>query len=212
MSLDELISKYNLKKDEIRQRLEEFKKIIEQPDERIFAELAFCICTPQSRATQCWKAIESLAKNNLLFTGSNEQIKPFLNTVRFNENKSKYIVQARKTFSNGQKIAIKEKLLPFGEPEKMRDWLVENINGFGLKEASHFLRNIGFGKTLAILDSHILKNLRKYGVIDEIPKSLAEKKYLEIEKKMKEFADKIGIPLDELDLLLWSEETGMIFK
>ena len=26
------------------------------------------------------------------------------------------------------------------------------------KEASHFLRNIGFGENIAILDRHILKN------------------------------------------------------
>ena len=63
-----------------------------------------------------------------------------------------------------------------------------------------------------ILDVHILRNLKKYGVIDEMPKSLSKKKYLEIETKMKEFAETIGIPVDELDLLLWSEETGFIFK
>lgn len=212
MSLDNLISNYNSRKSEIRQRLSEFRKIKDEPDERIFAELAFCLCTPQSRATQCWKAIESLTKNNLLYTGSNEQIRPFLNAVRFNENKSNYIVEARDAFSSGKKISIKEKLLTLGEPEKIREWLVENVKGFGLKEASHFLRNIGFADTLAILDSHILRNLHRYGVIEEVPKSLTPKKYLEIERKMKDFADRIGIPFEELDLLLWSEETGMIFK
>lgn len=212
MSSDELISRYNIRKSEIKQRLEDFRKLIDETDERIFAELAFCICTPQSRATQCWKAIEALTKNNLLYTGSNDQIKPFLNIVRFNENKSKYIVQARNTFSNGQRVLIREKLLSLGNPEMMRQWLVENVKGFGMKEASHFLRNIGLGESLAILDSHILKNLQKYGVIDEVPKSLTEKKYLEIEGKMKDFAEKIRIPFGELDLLLWSEETGMIFK
>lgn len=201
-----------MRKSEIKQRLEDFRKLIGETDERIFAELAFCICTPQSRATQCWKAIEALTKNNLLYTGSNDQIKPFLNIVRFNENKSKYIVQARNTFSNGQRVLIREKLLSLGNPEMMREWLVENVKGFGMKEASHFLRNIGLGESLAILDSHILKNLQKYGVIDEVPKSLTEKKYLEIEGKMKDFAERIRIPFGELDLLLWSEETGMIFK
>ncbi len=212
MSLDDLVSKYNSRKLEIKQRLSEFKSVLGQPDEKIFAELAFCLCTPQSRATQCWKAIESLTRNNLLYTGSNEQIKPFLNTVRFNENKSRYIVNARKFFSNGKKISIKDRLLSLGEPEKIREWLVQNVKGFGPKEASHFLRNIGLGESLAILDSHILKNLQKYGVIDKVPKSLTTKKYFEIENKMKEFASKLGIPFAELDLLLWSEETGMIFK
>jgi len=212
VSLDDLVSSYNSRKADIRRRLAEFKKVIEQPDERIFAELAFCLCTPQSRATSCWKAIESLTKNGMLYTGSKEQIKPFLNAVRFNENKSNYIVGARNIFSSGKKILIKEKLLSLGDPERMREWLIKNVKGFGPKEASHFLRNVGFGESLAILDSHILKNLQRYGVIDEAPKSLTGKKYLEIEGKMKGFAEKIGIPFDELDLLLWSEETGMIFK
>jgi N-glycosylase/DNA lyase len=212
VSLDELISKYNSKKEDLKKRLEEFKAVGKQDDARIFAELAFCLCTPQSRAITCWKAVESLTKNNLLYTGSNIQIKPFLNAVRFNENKSNYIVQAREMFSNNGSISMKDKLFSIGEPEKIRDWLYDNVNGMGMKEASHFLRNIGFGESLAILDSHILKNLVKYGVISEIPKSLTKKKYLEIEQKMKEFSQKSGIPFDELDLLFWSEETGMIFK
>lgn len=212
MSLDKLMEGYGSRKADIRQRLDDFKKVINQPDDKIFAELAFCLCTPQSRATQCWKAVEAITKNNLLYTGSSEQIKPFLNTVRFNDNKSRYIVHARNLFTEDGKIVIKEKLFSLGSPESMREWLVENVKGFGLKEASHFLRNIGFGDTLAILDSHIMKNLHKYGVIEELPKSLTPKKYLEIEIKMKEFSEKIGVPFAELDLLLWSEETGMIFK
>jgi N-glycosylase/DNA lyase len=93
-----------------------------------------------------------------------------------------------------------------------RDWLVRNIKGIGYKEASHFLRNIGFGGRLAILDVHILRNLVKFGVLREIPKSLSRGKYIELERKAGRFADKAGIPMDHLDLLFWSEQTGMIFK
>ena len=89
---------------------------------------------------------------------------------------------------------------------------MKNVNGLGYKETSHFLRNIGLGKNFAILDRHILKNLKRYGVIKSIPKTLTRKKYLEIERKMKKFSEKIKIPLAELDLLFWSEETGEIFK
>lgn len=84
--------------------------------------------------------------------------------------------------------------------------------GLGMKEASHFMRNIGLFEDIAILDRHILKNLIEYDVISEIPKTLTVKIYLEIEQKMKEFAEKIKIPFTELDLLFWSEETGHVFK
>ena len=46
--------------------------------------------------------------------------------------------------------------------------------------------------------------------MNEVPGS--ENKYLEIESILKEFSREIGIHIDELDLLLWSEKTGEILK
>lgn len=109
-------------------------------------------------------------------------------------------------------ISIKALLDKFSDVYERREWLVKNIKGLGYKEASHFLRNIGFGKDIAILDRHILKNLNLLGVIKEIPESMGRKKYLGIEKNMAEFAKEIDIPLAHLDLLLWYKETGEIFK
>lgn len=209
---EELLKLYSVKKDEIKKRIHDFSEVSKENDRRVFAELAFCLCTPQSRATVCWNAITSLTKDNLLFSGNEEQIRPFLNAVRFSESKTKYIVTARNFFTEDSDLKIKEKLNRKGNSQELRDWLVENIKGFGMKEASHFLRNVGLAKDLAILDVHILKNLKDFGVIEEAPKSLTEKRYLEIEVKMKKFAEKIGIPFEELDLLLWSKETGIIFK
>jgi N-glycosylase/DNA lyase len=95
----------------------------------------------------------------------------------------------------------------------VRDWLVENIKGYGYKEASHFLRNIGLGRDIAILDRHILKNLKRYGVISKIPDSVGSRKvYLDIEERMRRFSKRSGIPMDALDLVFWSMQTGFIFK
>jgi len=93
-----------------------------------------------------------------------------------------------------------------------RDWIVKNIKGMSYKEASHFLRNVGFGEDIAILDRHILKNLVKLEVIDELPKTLTPKLYLEIEEKMRNYCEFVKIPMDEMDLLLWYKEAGVIFK
>ncbi|MEM7816211.1 MAG: DNA lyase, partial [Candidatus Aenigmatarchaeota archaeon] len=132
--------------------------------------------------------------------------------VRFHKNKVGYILQAREIFTMEGKLCVKKKLISLGTPFEMREWLVSNIKGLGYKEASHFLRNIGLGKDIAILDRHILKNLKRQGVIREIPKTLTPKKYKEIEEKMRSFSKKVRIPMDELDLLFWSEETGEVFK
>ena len=85
-------------------------------------------------------------------------------------------------------------------------------SGVGLKEANHVLRNLGFGENIAILDRHILRNLKALNVINEIPKTITEKKYYEIEEKMKEYSKFSKIKMDELDLVLWYKEAGEIFK
>jgi len=58
---------------------------------------------------------------------------------------------------------------------------------------------------------YLLSN-QKLNIIKDIPGSLTRNKYLEIEDKFKDFAEKIKIPMDHLDLLFWSMETGEIFK
>ncbi|MBI4167804.1 MAG: N-glycosylase/DNA lyase [Candidatus Aenigmarchaeota archaeon] len=211
--IEELRQKYDTKKKDIEKRMQDFCDAFSLPDEDIFAELCFCLLTPQSKAKSCWRAVEKLKETGLLYSGSSDEIKKWLAAVRFNENKSKYIIEVRKLFVDDYgKLQIKNKLNALGSPVAMRLWLVKNVKGYGLKEASHFLRNVGFGDDIAILDRHILKNLVRYGVIDEVPKSLTDKKYFEIEEKMRAFAQSAGIPFSHLDLLWWSEEAGEIFK
>lgn len=210
----EILRHYGSMKAEIRKRLEEFAQMRSAGDERIFTELCFCICTPQSRAVLAWAAIEGLALSRLLFTGDVGQIKPHLRQVRFGEKKAEYIVEARKKFTVSGKIRIKKFIQEFMETngeELLREWFDDNVNGFGMKEASHFLRNIGVGD-FAILDVHILKEMKKLGVINKIPETMNRRRYLEIEGKMKKFSKSIGIPLKELDLVMWSKETGFVFK
>lgn len=200
------------KRDEIEKRLQDFSNVYLLPDEEIFGELCFCLFTPQSKAKSCWRAIEKLKETGSLYNGDQQEIKKWMAAVRFNENKSKYVIEARRLFTNNGKIKVKEKLERFNTTPQMRSWLLENVKGYGMKEASHFLRNIGFGDDIAILDRHILKNMVRHGVISEIPKSITEKKYLEMEAKLRKFSRDVGIPMAHLDLLWWSEEAGEIFK
>jgi len=207
----ELVECYNKRKEEIKKRLGEFRDFWNSSEEDIFAELCFCLCTPQSKARTCDAFIRRVKKNKLLFKGSEKELKSHMLGVRFCDNKARYIIEARKFFMDRGKIKVKNKLSNCS-PEGARDWLVKNIKGLGFKESSHFLRNVGLGENLAILDRHVLKNLRKNGVIKEIPTCLTGKRYMEIEEKMKNFSKKVGIPLGDMDLLFWSEETGEIFK
>lgn len=210
-SMKQLKELYKIKKTEISKRIEDFRNVWNQNDNRIFAELCFCISTPQSRAEVCNEIISKLEKSRLLFKGKVNEIMPYVRKARFYKNKSKYIVEARVFFQHNGRIKLKDKL-DICNIETTRDWLVKNIKGIGYKEASHFLRNIGFGENIAILDVHILRNLKKFGVINNIPKSMTKKIYLDIENKLKKFSHRIKIPMAHLDLLFWSMGTGKIFK
>ena len=193
---------------DIEGRLEEFRAVWEcGTDESVFRELVFCLLTPQSKAKSCGAAVERLHECGLLTAGSAARITGELRGVRFHYTKAKKLVGARK-FLPG----LKARIAAFGSPHEAREWLVANVDGLGYKEASHFLRNIGKGSDLAILDRHILKNLALLGIIDEMPSSLSRRKYLEIEGRIREFCGREGIPMDHLDLLLWCRETGEIFK
>jgi N-glycosylase/DNA lyase len=59
---------------------------------------------------------------------------------------------------------------------------------------------------------HILRSLHEFGLINSSKPPTNRKKYLEVEEKLKEFAEMIGIDFDELDLLLWSNRTGEVLK
>ena len=205
---------YDEMKDSIEKRLDDFKNMwLRGNDMDIYVELAFCVLTPQSKAKNAWSAISKLRDDFLLLEGSEEDIVEHLNVVRFKNNKAKNLVLLRGKMSNSDGvIAAKQIINSLGDPNEKREWLVQNIRGIGYKEASHFLRNIGFGDEIAILDRHILKNLVRLGVIEEVPKTITRKRYMEIEKKMIDYSGKIEIPMDHLDLLLWYLEAGEIFK
>ena len=210
LGIEELMDLYTPVKEQIETRLMDFRHIWEKASEEVlFRELVFCLLTPQSKARTCWKAVQRLTRKDMIAKGEPGQVQEELAGVRFSNRKAEYICLARNTFCEK---TLRATLGGFDSPVAAREWLVENIKGFGYKEASHFLRNIGLGEELAILDRHILKNLVLLGVIEEVPNSPTKRIYLEIEKKMTAFSREAGIPMGHLDLLLWYKEAGEVFK
>lgn len=181
----------------INQRIKEFEDIPHKFN-NLFRELVFCILTAGASAELGLKTIEHLG--NTIFSGNQKEIQKKLKEVyRFHTIRANYIFQARENF---RKINI--------DSENIRDDLIKNIKGIGMKEASHFLRNIGF-KDFAIIDFHIIDLLVRYGLIEK-PKTLTKKKYLEIEDVLRKIAEGTNLNLAELDLYLWYMETGKILK
>jgi len=199
-------------KPEIETRLDEFSKVwVKGSNRDLFIELAFCLLTPQSGARNSWKSINNLLEKKLLFNGNFNDISEELKLVRFRNNKTRYIIEAREKFS-GRSNSLRVLLDEFDSIFGKREWLVKNVKGYGYKEASHFLRNIGFGQGIAILDRHILRNMALLEIIDEIPKSISSKLYIDFEIRLHTFSKMLKIPMSHLDFVLWYKETGDIFK
>jgi N-glycosylase/DNA lyase len=208
--MKEVLAVYRTIEADIAVRLREFEAVWRGDDRRLWMEMCFCMCTPQTNAHKSWEAVCALDESGLLVQGSAARIGAVLRAqgVRFHNHKSEYIVQNRKMFYPDTKTRLGV-ILESPEPHTL---LCRQVRGWGMKEAAHFLRNIGFGHISSILDRHILRRLLLYGVIDRIPASLTPAAYRAIDEKMKGFAEKCGIPLAALDLVFWHEETGEIFK
>ncbi len=132
---------------------------------------------------------------------------------RFPNARPEYIVITRNYLQRSFSMRLRERLESFRVASERRDWLAQDprIKGLGYKEASHFLRNVGF-KGYGILDKHVVRCLAEMGVIKSAKPPTSRKNYMETEGRMREFADKVGIDFDELDLVLWSMKTGEVLK
>jgi len=202
-NVKELKQSYEERKAEIRKRLKEFEQIRKNSLNDLFVELCFCLCTPMSKAERVIQVI-NYDNKNLLLKDDKEKIADALKGfARFHNNKAGYIVEAR------EKIRLLERLP--SEGLEARDFLVKNFKGLGLKEAAHFLRNIGY-KNMAILDRHIINCLYGLKAIRSNSKPGSKKQYDQLAEKFEQFSHKTGIRLDELDLLFWSSRTGKILK
>ncbi|HSE97745.1 MAG TPA: N-glycosylase/DNA lyase [Blastocatellia bacterium] len=213
MEVGELRQVYEGKRQEIRDRLAEFEKIGRTAsDERLFEELTFCIYTAGASARMGLRCVESVRP--VLMTGSLQDIQHALqHKHRWPDGRGAYVYETREYLREYCGLRMRKLLSGFATADERRDFFAANrgVRGLGYKEASHFLRNIGY-RGYAILDKHILARLAEFGVIESPKPPSTRKRYFEKEEKMKQFAETVGIDFDELDLLLWFTKTGEILK
>jgi len=211
MTLEKLLEEISrLKSSKVREivnrRIHEFKELRKKDDEAWFSELCFCILTANSTAKLGIKIQSDLDPHGFLLLPHSTLTAEFKRAGhRFYNKRAEFIVNARK-FRNIKEIATK-----FPGEQAARDWLAKNVDGIGYKEASHFLRNVGYSD-VAILDRHILALVREHGLLGQAPRTLTRKRYLAVEEKLRELAQKVGLSLAKLDLYLWYLKTGEILK
>ena len=200
---------------EIRKRLREFREVWRAgSDARLWEELVYCIFTAGASAKMGLRSVEALRP--LLKSGRRPAMTQALidaGAHRFPNARPAYVVSTRSYLQKSISMRLRDRLDSFRNPFERRDWLAQEpqIKGLGYKEASHFLRNVGF-KGYGILDKHIVRSLAELGVIDSPKPPTGRNRYLTIEARMREFAAAVQIDFDELDLVLWSMKTGEILK
>lgn len=173
-------------------------------NEDLFSELCYCILTANCQAQTCFNIQQAFPHD---FSQANEkQIKKHLLKYhyRFPNIRTRYILNAQMHCNDLHTI------LNTYQGLSLRTWFVSNIKGLGMKEGSHFLRNIGYDE-YAIIDTHILSLLQNYRIVSK-PKTMTKKTYLTIEQQLKILAQNTSLKLSSLDLYLWYMQTGMVLK
>ena len=215
VTIDRIRDHYLARQKEIRARLRDFRRVWQTgSDERLWEEMVYCIFTAGASAKMGMRSVEALRP--FLQNGARHEMTRALvdaGAHRFPNARPEYVVVTREYLQTSISMRLRERLSGFRDPVERRDWLAKEprVKGLGYKEASHFLRNIGF-KGYGILDKHIIRCLAELGVLDSAKPPTTRARYLACESLMKDFAEEVGINFDELDLALWSMKTGKILK
>ena len=204
MKIEDVVESLKEKIDrDVKNNVAEFEKNKNLSKDEKFIELCFCILVANSSMEKTFKIWKEIGYDFLRL--SKEELAQKLKELgyRFYNRRAEYIIEARK------KIDLLEEILRMSDEFEIRNKLVKSFKGIGWKEASHFLRNLGY-KNFAIIDRHVLKVLKKFGIIENIPKSLSKKAYLDIENKLRFIAKALNMSLTELDFYLFYISSGKI--
>lgn len=104
----------------------------------------------------------------------------------------------------GKGLSLRRLLFAAGSAKEARKELMLNVWGFGPKQASLFLRRVGYCADLAVLDVHVLDYLHLTRGVRIAPSRLARLScYEEIEDSFRDIASRFGYSLGCVDLATW---------
>ena len=192
----------------VRQRIREFSSFGNKSSQHWFSELCFCILAANAKGRVAYDIQRALGVQGCC-SASRARVRKCImsHKHRFHNNKTRFIIEARK---HADIKGTVQSLVKKEGQALTREWLVKNIKGLGYKEASHFLRNVGY-PDVAIIDRHVLNVLAENRIIQK-PKTLSPKTYLWIEAKLAKLAKQLHMRIGELDLYLWYMKAGEVLK
>ena len=99
---------------------------------------------------------------------------------------------------------IKSLLKNADSSTQARQQMVDTVFGFGPKQASLFLRRIGYSEQLAIIDTHIIDYLNLVNLTTHSRSKLSSLSYYQlIEENFRQVADEFGFSVGCVDLATW---------
>lgn len=195
-------------------------------EQQIWMELVSCILGSQVSYEHANSALKHLSCSGLLNIQnlikepskfekkiSEELSKPLYDPLRRNgmgrkyrypNAKAKQICQtAVKIYSN--KYSLHRLLQESKSDADARRGIMNNCAGIGPKQASLFLRNLGYSSSLAIIDSQVLKFMRKKGIAVNNPGYIRhQSEYFDLERRFLQYAQEVNVNPGDLDMAIWT--------
>ena len=177
----------------------------------LFSELCFCLLTANSSAAMGIRVQAELGDDGFMNLDFEELVQVIRkHGHRFPEQRAERILEVRERWSEIEDVVRGDK-----DSKSLRELLADpksdlKVKGFGYKEASHFLRNIG-REDVAIIDRHVYRFLTENGLFPEV-KTMTPKRYLEAEKVLEKVCKELGITQAELDLYIFYIKTKKVLK
>lgn len=179
-------------------------------EDELWYELAACILGSAVSYDQAWSCVELLRTENLLrpphacsSLDSFEQniAKALSGRYRFPFVRAKQLRRTAEAIY-GRSLSLSQLLGSEKDPHRLRARLVRIGTGVGPKQASLFLRNVGYAD-FAVLDRHVVRFMLIRGLICSKPELQTLPGYEEVERVFVNYADHIAIPVVDLDLAVW---------
>jgi N-glycosylase/DNA lyase len=151
--------------------------------------------------TDCEQQILDALSQPLSVPGKNGEVRTVMPRFR---NRLASLLAATVTEMYGKGYSLRRLLFSTDSAKDARKHLMLNVWGFGPKQASLFLRRIGYCADLAVLDVHVLDYLHLTRGIRIAPSRLGRLScYEEIEDTFREIASRFGHSLGCVDLATW---------
>ena len=202
------------------------KKIVIKSEVKLLSELILCILSSQEKYEAALSMMKVLQKNNAFqVPKSKSQLKEIRTKIsdllamplkfrykgkihfrrlRFFRKKGQYILSTIEDIYLSD-LTIKEILRAQSCIYETRENIISHSSGLGPKQASMFLRNVGYYADFAVLDKHVITYMRLMGLTQIQTNTFTNlKQYEKLELELKSYAETYKVRLWHLDLAIWT--------